>query len=187
MVAIQVATDLHQISSFQPWARRRDNGPVLHPENRFMSEERYMREALDLARANIQAGGRPFGAVLVYQGQVIARAVNEIHSTQDPTAHAELQAIRKAAQALGQARLDGAEIYASGHPCPMCLAAMHLCGIARAWFAYDNDESEPYGLSTAVVYAQMARAPQQQSLPLRPLKPAGEAGLYQQWKQANAQ
>ncbi|MEG0247750.1 MAG: deaminase, partial [Pseudomonas sp.] len=70
-----------------------------------MSEERYMREALDLARANIQAGGRPFGAVLVHQGRVLARAVNEIHSTQDPTAHAELQAIRKAAQALGQARL----------------------------------------------------------------------------------
>ncbi|MFK3775004.1 nucleoside deaminase [Pseudomonas sp. NPDC089406] len=149
-----------------------------------MSHEPFMREALELARANIHAGGRPFGAVLVYQGQVVARAVNEIHSTQDPTSHAEMQAIRKAAQALGRPRLDGAEIYASGHPCPMCLAAMHLCGIERAWFAYDNAEGEPYGLSTAAVYAQMARPPQQQSLPLRPLKPAGEAGLYAEWKQA---
>ncbi|HHJ1299836.1 nucleoside deaminase [Pseudomonas sp. P1B16] len=152
-----------------------------------MSEARYMREALDLARANIKAGGRPFGAVLVYQGRVVARAVNEIHSSQDPTAHAELLAIRKAAHALGQARLDGAEIYASGHPCPMCLAAMHLCGIERAWFAYGNDEGEPYGLSTAAVYAQMARPPQQQSLPLRALKPSGEADLYLEWQQANAQ
>ncbi|WGV19767.1 deaminase [Pseudomonas putida] len=101
--------------------------------------------------------------------------------------HAEMQAIRKASHALGQARLDGAEIYASGHPCPMCLAAMHLCGIERAWFAYDNAEGEPYGLSTAAVYAQMARPPQQQSLPLRALKPSGEAGLYHEWKQANAQ
>ncbi|QCI12106.1 nucleoside deaminase [Pseudomonas putida] len=148
--------------------------------------ELYMREALELARANIQAGGRPFAAVLVYQGQVVARAVNEIHSTQDPTAHAEMQAIRKASQVLGQARLDGAEIYATGHPCPMCLAAMHLCGVKQAWFAYDNDEGEPYGLSTAEVYAQMARPPQQQSLPLRALKPEGEGGLYQQWKQANS-
>ena len=146
-----------------------------------MSEARYMREALDLAR------GRPFGAVLVYQGRVVARAVNEIHSSQDPTAHAELLAIRKAAHALGQARLDGAEIYASGHPCPMCLAAMHLCGIERAWFAYGNDEGEPYGLSTAAVYAQMTRPPQQQSLPLRALKPSGEADLYLEWQQANAQ
>ncbi|CAM3833530.1 Guanine deaminase [Pseudomonas reidholzensis] len=151
-----------------------------------MSNPQFMREALDLARANIQAGGRPFGAVLVYQGQVLARAVNEIHSTQDPTSHAEMQAIRKAAQTLGQARLDGAEIYASGHPCPMCLAAMHLCGITRAWFAYDNSEGEPFGLSTAQVYAQMALPPQQQSLPLRALKPDGEADLYREWQQAHS-
>lgn len=148
-----------------------------------MSNEAFMREALTLARDNIQAGGRPFGAVLVHQGQVIARAVNEIHSTQDPTAHAELQAIRQASQVLGRPRLEGCEVYASGHPCPMCLAAMHLCGIERVWFAYSNEDGEPYGLSTAAIYAQMILAPQQQSLPLRPLKPAGEDGLYQQWQQ----
>lgn len=148
-----------------------------------MSNEAFMREALTLARDNIQAGGRPFGAVLVHQGQVIARAVNEIHTTQDPTAHAELQAIRQASQVLGRPRLEGCEVYASGHPCPMCLAAMHLCGIERVWFAYSNEDGEPYGLSTAAIYAQMTLAPQQQSLPLRPLKPAGEDGLYQQWQQ----
>lgn len=147
-----------------------------------MNNDAFMREALALARANIHAGGRPFGAVLVHQGQVIARAVNEIHSTQDPTAHAEMLAIRKASQLLGP-RLDGCEVFATGHPCPMCLAAMHLCGIERAWFAYGNDEGEPFGLSTAAVYEQMTRAPQQQSLPLRPLKPEGEAGLYAQWQQ----
>jgi len=148
-----------------------------------MPNEAFMREALALARDNIHAGGRPFGAVLVRDGQVIARAVNEIHASNDPTAHAELQAIRQASQVLGQPRLDGCEIYASGHPCPMCLAAMHLCGIERAWFAYDNDEGAPYGLSTAAVYAQMARPPQQQSVALRPLKPAGEDGLYALWPQ----
>jgi len=148
-----------------------------------MANEAFMREALALARDNVHAGGRPFGAVLVHQGQVIARAVNQIHCSNDPTAHAELQAIRQASQVLGRPRLDGCELYASGHPCPMCLAAMHLCGIERAWFAYDNDEGAPYGLSTAAVYAQMARAPQQQVLPLRPLKPAGEEGLYALWQQ----
>ncbi|MDG9883393.1 nucleoside deaminase [Pseudomonas putida CSV86] len=148
-----------------------------------MANEAFMGEALALARDNIRAGGRPFGAVLVHQGKVIARAVNQIHSSNDPTAHAELQAIRQASQVLGRARLDGCEIYASGHPCPMCLAAMHLCGIERAWFAYDNAEGEPYGLSTAAVYEQMSRPPQQQSLALRPLKPAGEEGLYGQWQQ----
>lgn len=147
-----------------------------------MSNDAFMREALALARDNIQAGGRPFGAVLVRDGQVVARAVNEIHCTQDPTTHAEMQAIRLASRQLGP-RLDGCVIYASGHPCPMCLAAMHLCGIERAFFAYGNDEGEPYGLSTAAVYEQMTRPPQQQSLVLSPLKPEGEDGLYRLWQQ----
>ncbi|WP_223636142.1 nucleoside deaminase [Corallococcus sp. EGB] len=146
------------------------------------SAEEFMREAIALARANIESGGRPFGAVLVRDGRVIARAVNQVNQTQDPTAHAELLAIRDASQSLGSARLSGCVIYASGHPCPMCLAAMHLCGIQSAWFAYSNEEGEAFGLSTASIYAQMARGPQAQSVALRPLRPADEHGLYDAWK-----
>ena len=148
-----------------------------------MPNDEFMREALALARAHIADGGRPFGAVLVRDDRVIARAVNEIHRDQDPTAHAELQAIRQASHSLGSARLDGCVIYASGHPCPMCLAAMHLCGIEAAYFAYSNEDGAPFGLSTAPVYAQMARPPQDQSLPLRRLRPADEQGLYETWSQ----
>ncbi|MBG5233533.1 nucleoside deaminase [Pseudomonas aeruginosa] len=151
-----------------------------------MSDETFMREAIALARANVEAGGRPFGAVLVRDGRVLARGVNQIHETHDPSAHAELQAIRQACQALGSPRLDGCVIYASGHPCPMCLAAMHLCGIQAAWFAYSNEDGEPFGLSTATLYAEMARPPERQSLPLRALRPAGEEGLYRQWRQRQA-
>ena len=150
-----------------------------------MAHEPFMQQALALARESIATGGRPFAAVLVHQGRVIAQAVNQIHLTQDPTAHAELQAIRLASQVLGSPRLDGCEIYATGHPCPMCLAAMHLCGIERAWFAYSNEDAEPYSLSTAAVYAQMARPPQQQRLPLLQLKPAGEGVLYAAWQQVH--
>ena len=146
------------------------------------SNEGFMREAIALARANVESGGRPFGAVLVRDGQVLARAVNEVIQTKDPTAHAELLAIRKASQGLGSASLSGCVIYASGHPCPMCLAAMHLCGIQGAFFAYSNEEGEAFGLSTASIYAQLARGPQGQSLPLKPLRPAGEQGLYDAWK-----
>lgn len=141
----------------------------------------FMREAIALARANAAAGGRPFGAVLVRDGQVIARAANRILETHDPTAHAELLAIREAAQALGTTRLEGCTIYASGHPCPMCLAAMHLCGVAQVYYAYSNEDGEPFGLSTAEVYAQMALPPARQRLPLRRLLPEGEAGLYVDW------
>lgn len=148
-----------------------------------MQHEVFMREALQLARDNIQAGGRPFGAVLVKDGQVIARAANAIHRDFDPTAHAELLAIRRASAVLGSSRLDGCVIYASGHPCPMCLAAMHLCGVEGAFFAYSNDEGEPFGLSTAAVYQQMTQPPQWQALPLRALRPSGESGLYDFWQE----
>ncbi|MCY1532638.1 hypothetical protein D9M68_679210 [compost metagenome] len=66
----------------------------------------------------------------------------------------------------------------------MCMAAMHMCGIARAFYAYSNEDGEPYGLSTAAVYAQMALPPEGQSLPLRALRPDGEDGLYAEWQAA---
>lgn len=150
-----------------------------------MDHEHFMREALALARANIAEGGRPFGAVLVRDGEVIARAGNAIHRDHDPTAHAELLAIRQASRQLGSPRLEGCVVYASGHPCPMCLAAMHLCGIREAWFAYSNEDGEPYGLSTAAIYREMALPPTAHaSLRLAALRPEGEAGLYREWRQA---
>jgi len=141
----------------------------------------FMREAIALARANVTDGGRPFGAVLVRGGNVLARAANHIHDTGDPTAHAEMLAIREAAQRTGSPRLEGAVIYASGHPCPMCLAAMHLCGVTRAYYAYSNEDGEPFGLSTAAVYAQMALPPSKQTLAVQALRPQGEDGLYDTW------
>lgn len=146
-----------------------------------MSDEDFMREAVELARANIRDGGRPFAALLVRDGEVIARAVNDIHVTNDPTGHAELQAIRQASQHLGTPRLDGSVMYASSHPCPMCLAAMHMCGVASGFFCYSLEDGQVFGLGTTTIYQEMRKPPQQQSLPLRPLKPAGEDGLYTEW------
>ncbi|MBD9477758.1 nucleoside deaminase [Pseudoxanthomonas sp. PXM02] len=147
-----------------------------------MQHEDFMRQAVALARANIADGGRPFGAVVARAGEVVAHAANGIHRDHDPTAHAELLAIRAAASTLGAPRLDGCVVYASGHPCPMCLAAMHLCGISQAWYAYGNEDGEPYGLSTAEVYREMARAPEQHlTLQLQVLRPEGEQGLYDEW------
>jgi guanine deaminase len=148
--------------------------------------ERFLCEAIDLARDNVRKGGRPFGAVLVKDGTIIAKGVNEIHTTQDPTTHAELQAIRAASRVLGSPRLDGCVIYASGHPCPMCLSAMHLTGVREVTYAYSNDDGEPYGLSTVAIYAELAKPLAQQSLkatylPLRP-RPGGD--LYQMWRDA---
>jgi len=145
--------------------------------------KRFLCEAIELARENVRKGGRPFGAVLVKDGKVIATGVNEILETGDPTTHAELQAIRVASKVLGSPRLDGCAIYASGHPCPMCLSAMHLTGIREVAFAYSNDEGQRYGLSTAKIYAEMAKPLAAQSLKAvhMPVRIEGE-DPYEMWQ-----
>ena len=144
-------------------------------------DQQHLHHAVQLAKANVAAGGRPFGAVLVRDGEVLVEAVNEIHLSQDPTAHAEMLAIRAASQQLGP-RLDGCVIYASGQPCPMCLSAMHLCGISRVVFAASNDVAAPFGLSTAAIYQQLALPLAEQKLPVQHLPQAVMQALYREWQ-----
>ena len=147
-------------------------------------ETDYLQQAIALAYDNAAQGGRPFGAVVVKDGVVIAHGVNEILNTNDPTAHAELMAIRAASQRLGSPSLAGCEVYASGHPCPMCMAAMRLAGVRAVAYAYSNDDGSPFGLSTADVYADLAKPFDQQSMSIRyvPVRLEGRAHLYADWK-----
>ncbi|AKU97691.1 tRNA-specific adenosine-34 deaminase [Labilithrix luteola] len=148
-------------------------------------DQDFLDHAVRLARENVARGGRPFGAVLVERGRVIATGVNEIFRTNDPSAHAELQAIRSACAALGRPRLDGCVMYASGQPCPMCLAAMHMTGFAEVVFAYSNAEADPFGLSTARTYAEMAKPLAEQAIAIRQQAPStieGEPPLYEAWR-----
>ncbi len=150
-----------------------------------MSDEAaFLRQALALAFANSERGGRPFGAVLVRDGEVVATGVNEILSSGDPTAHAEMNAIRAASRSIGAADLRGSRVYASGHPCPMCLAAMRLAGIDRVAYAYSNDEGAPYGLSTAAIYEDLAKPFAEQSMAIShiPVRLEGQFDLYAEWK-----
>ncbi|MBY0380892.1 MAG: nucleoside deaminase [Xanthobacteraceae bacterium] len=152
-----------------------------------MSAERFLCEAIVLARDNVRRGGRPFGAVVTKDGQVIATGVNEILSTGDPTAHAEIQAIREACRVLGTLRLDGCAIYASGHPCPMCLSAIHLTGIKDVAYAYSLEDGEPYGLTHKAIYAELARPiSEQKSLRTTylPVRQAEQEDLYEEWHKA---
>lgn len=150
--------------------------------------ERFLCEAIRLADDNLDKGGRPFGAVVVRDGAVVATGVNEILATGDPTAHAEMMALRAASRALGSPSLDGCTVYASGHPCPMCLAAMRLTGVGQVYYAYSNDDAAPYGLSTAAVYADLARPFAEQSMTIRhvPVRRQSEPDLYVRWKRRQA-
>lgn len=146
--------------------------------------EEFLEQAVALARENVERnGGRPFGAVLVRDGEVLATGINEIGATGDPTTHAELQAIRAACQAIGAPRLDGAIIYASGQPCPMCLSAMYLTGVAAVYYASSNADGAPYGLSTAPIYAELQKPLTEQALQIRhlPLRSSGTEKLYKDW------
>jgi tRNA(Arg) A34 adenosine deaminase TadA len=147
-------------------------------------QQRFLADAIELAHANIERGGRPFGAVVVRDGAVIATGVNEIHNTNDPTSHAELNAIRAASQTLGSPDLTGCTVYASGHPCPMCLAAMRMAGVGEVVYAYSNEEGAPYGLSTAAVYAELAKPFAEQSMKIgyEPVRPASHTDLYADWQ-----
>ena len=164
-------------------------GGFLIESGRVMDEEsRFLLAAIELAHANISHGGRPFGAVVVRNGAVIARGVNEIRRTNDPTAHAELMAIRAASQVLGSPDLSGCEVYASGHPCPMCMAAMRMAGIKAVTYAYSNEDGEPYGLSTAAIYAELAKPFAEQSMMIRhvPLRLEAHPEIYTEWQASQA-
>ena len=90
--------------------------------------EELLREAVRLAEENVQRGARPFGAVLAIDGKIVATGVNDVVHTNDPTLHAELEAVRTACRKLSRTDLKGGVMYASGHPCPMCLAALVATG-----------------------------------------------------------
>ena len=165
-----------------------DAKPGLSEEGHRMSEtDGFLSQAIALARENVTNGGRPFGAVVVKDGVVIANGVNETAATADPTAHAELMAIRAASKKLQRSRLDGCIVYASGHPCPMCFAAMAMAGIEEVFYAYSNEDGEPYGLSSASLYAQLARPAAERSLKMTyvRVRPDGEKDAYELWRHAN--
>ncbi|WP_237065875.1 nucleoside deaminase [Microbulbifer guangxiensis] len=142
----------------------------------------FLARAVSLALSNVsEEGGRPFGAVLVRDGQILAEGVNTIHRSGDVTAHAEMEALRAATTAAGNHRLDGTVMYASGHPCPMCLSAMYLSGVSAVYYALSQADAEPHGLSTEDIYRELARAPADRQLPMWHLPvPDGEK-LYPAW------
>ena len=150
------------------------------------AHSRFLSRAVALAEANVtEEGGRPFGAVLVRDGEIIAEGVNAIHRNGDLTAHAELEAIRSATIQAGSPRLDGTVMYASGHPCPMCLAAMYLGGVSEVYYAFSQEDGEPFGLSTANIYTEFAKPPGERQLRMQHIPVETSPTPYQQWQKLN--
>lgn len=121
-------------------------------------DEQRLDKAVELALANIEKGGEPFGALLANDQGVIADGVNETYIDHDSTAHAEIQALRHASKLTGKPDHPGTTMYASGKPCAMCMAAMIQAGVSRIVFAADDDLGAPYGWSTEPLYQRMQQA-----------------------------
>ena len=120
-------------------------------------DKQMIKRYIDLAIANVEKGGEPFGAVLTKGQEVITEAVNEAYINQDPTAHAEMQAIRQSGETLNLPRDSDITMYANGKPCGMCMAAMLQVKISRVVFAADEELGDAYGWGTAPLYESLKK------------------------------
>ena len=142
-----------------------------------------MRQAIELALRNVrESGGGPFAALVVREGNIIARGTNQVTATNDPTAHAEIVAIRNACAALGSFQLSGCEIYATCEPCPMCLGAIFWARPAKVFYANTKEDAARAGFDDSFIYSQIALPPPARAIPM--LQMLGDEALvaFREWQ-----
>jgi tRNA(Arg) A34 adenosine deaminase TadA len=124
-----------------------------------MSRDRFLREAVRLASESVSGNGGPFGAIVVRHGEIVGRGQNRVTVSRDPTAHAEVVAIRDACANLGSHQLAGCELYSSSEPCPMCLGAIYWARPDAVYFANERDEAAAAGFDDAFIYDEIELLP----------------------------
>lgn len=145
----------------------------------------FMRQAIALATVNVTSGvGGPFGAVVVKDGSVIATGANRVTATNDPTAHAEVTAIRNACQALGSFRLDGCDVYSSCEPCPMCLAALYWSHCRKIFYGNDAQGAAKIGFGDAFLYEEMKKPLGERAIPMVNLLPDEAWESFAAWQKS---
>jgi tRNA(Arg) A34 adenosine deaminase TadA len=143
----------------------------------------FMREAIRLSIEKMQAGlGGPFGAVVVKDGQIIARGFNQVTTTHDPTCHAEVDAIRKACQALGTFQLDGCDLYTSCEPCPMCLGAIYWARPARVFYGNTKADAAAVGFDDHFIYDEIDKPLSERSIPMQQLLADEASAGFRAWE-----
>lgn len=144
----------------------------------------FMRRAIELSREKMRGNsGGPFGAVIVRAGGIIAEGWNQVTAGLDPTAHAEVVAIRNACRALGDFRLEGCEIYTSCEPCPMCLAAIYWARLGRIYYANSRDDAAAIGFDDAFLYREINVPLRARAKPVVCLLAAEARLVFDEWAQ----
>jgi guanine deaminase len=147
-----------------------------------VTREDFMRRAIELSRIHMHDGdGGPFGAVVVKDGRIVGEGWNQVTSANDPTAHAEIVAIREAARTLGSFSLEGCEIYSSCEPCPMCLGAILWGRFARLYYANSRVEAAAIGFDDEMFYTEVAAAPDKRALPSARLLEDEAQAVFRAW------
>lgn len=144
--------------------------------------EGYMREAIDLSINNIDNDGGPFGAVIVKDGKIIARGVNRVTSNNDPTAHAEVNAIREASKVLGTFDLSGCEIYSSCEPCPMCLGAIYWAHIDKLYFANTKKDAKEIEFDDSFIYEEIDKPIEERRIPTKQIMREEALAAFKKWQ-----
>ena len=147
-----------------------------------MDHDHFMKRAVALSREHMAAGdGGPFGAVVVKDGAILGEGWNRVTSAHDPTAHAEIVAIRDACRRLGTFSLEGAVIYASCEPCPMCLAAIYWARIDAVYYANDRTQAAAIGFDDARLYDEIAAPIEARTLPMIHLPNDDARTVFEAW------
>lgn len=148
-----------------------------------MTHEQLIGRAIRLSVENVAQGGGPFGAVVARGGEIVAEGVNRVTALNDPTAHAEVQTIRLAAQRLGRFDLSDCELYASCEPCPMCLGAIYWARLSRLYYAATQHDAAAAGFDDALIYREMALAPSLRRLPTASLSREEALEAFRRWRE----
>lgn len=144
---------------------------------------KHMLHAVALSAEKMRAGhGGPFGAVIVRNGEIIAEGFNQVTSTNDPTAHAEVVAIRRACAHLGSFSLEGCEIYTSCEPCPMCLSAIYWARIDAIYFANTRGDAADIGFDDDFLYREIPKAIAERYVPTRQLLLDEARDVFEEWR-----
>src|SRR5687768_10331575 len=144
-------------------------------------EEAYIRQVIDMAVDNVRRGGGPFAALVVKDGIVISTGVNQVTLSNDPTAHAEIVAIREACRVLGTYQLAGCELYTSCEPCPMCLGAIYWARPVHVFFVASHEDAAEAGFDDSFIYRQIQMPHQERSIPMVHVEDEQAARPFQEW------
>jgi guanine deaminase len=144
-------------------------------------DKRLLQKALELAERSISEGGGPFGALITKGGKIISEAANIVVLSHDPTAHAEVMAIRKASSVLNSHNLSDCVIYSSCEPCPMCLGAIYWAGIKKVVYASDRKAASRAGFNDKLIYEQIKLDPAKRSLIFKHIPDAGGKDVFRKW------